>query len=273
MRMQEQLKAGGHLQESADWRASTLWRSLEEMRIEPEGAALTFVARLARENGWSTAHADAVFEEYRCFLYLAATSGRPVTPSEDVDQAWHLHLSYTRHYWDVLCAQILGRALHHEPTAGGRDEAARYHAQYEATLRLYRGTFGASPPTDVWPDAGTRFAARPQWVDRTQYWLVPKALKGRAAGLATGTILLGACTMLGANKGSPSSLTVVLAVLVVLVIFVGLLALARFSEWKEHLRGGGCGGGGGGGGGSEGGTSGDCNGGGGGGGCGGGCGD
>ena len=267
MRKQGCLKAADQLRGAADWWAGPVWRSLAAMRIEQEGAALTFVSRLARENGWSTACAEAVFEEYRRFLYLAATNGQPVTPSEDVDQAWHLHLTYSRHYWDVLCAQILGRALHHEPTAGGRGEAARYASQYEATLRRYRETFGSPPPTAVWSAAGTRFAVRPQWVDRTRYWLVPKALTGRTTGLATATISLGACTMLAANDGA-SGLTVLLAILVVLFIFGCLLAYARFSERREHWRSGGCGGGG-----CGGGTSGDCNGcGGGSGGCGGGCG-
>ncbi|WP_444853867.1 glycine-rich domain-containing protein [Sphingosinicella sp.] len=242
------------------------------MRIEPEGAALTFVARLACENGWSAAYADAVFGEYRRFLYLAATSDQPVTPSEDVDQAWHLHLGYSRHYRDVLCGQILGRALHHEPTAGGRDEAVRHHSQYEATLWLYGKTFESSPRADIWPNAGTRFAARPQWVDRARYWLVPKALTGRAAGLAAATALLGACTMFSSDDGGPSTLTYVLAIVSVLVIFAGLLAFARFGEWRQHMSGRSCSGSCGG---SAGGTSGDgngCGGGGGGGGCGGGCG-
>jgi len=51
--------------------------SLAAMRIAPEGAALTFEARLAREQGWSSARAARVVEEYRRFLYLAATNGRP----------------------------------------------------------------------------------------------------------------------------------------------------------------------------------------------------
>ena len=252
------------------WRSTALWRWLENMRIEAEGAALTFVARLGRENGWSPAYAEAVVEEYRRFLYLAAASGRPVTPSEDVDQAWHLHLSYTRHYWDELCARLLGRPLHHEPTAGGREEAARYRGQYEATLWLYRETFDAPPPPDIWPDSGTRFATRPQWVDRARYWLVPKALFGRGAALATATTLLAACTMLAANSSGGGDLAMDLGVgLVVLIILAAsFIALAVHSERKKDDRGGNsCGSGGCGGGSSDG-----CGGGGGGGGCGGGCG-
>ena len=97
------------------WSSDPLWKALAAMRIEAGGAALTFAARLARENGWSAAHAAAVVEEYRRFLYLAATAG-PVTPSEDVDQAWHLHLSYTRHYWEVPCGAV-GRQVQVGPNS------------------------------------------------------------------------------------------------------------------------------------------------------------
>ena len=234
-----------HHRTGDEWRSSALWRSLEEMRIEAEGATLAFAARLARENGWSLAHAEAVFTEYRRFLYLAAVSGRPVTPSEAVDQAWHLHLSYTRHYWDVLCTQLVGRPLHHEPTAGGRDEAALYRGQYEATLWLYRDTFGAAPPTEIWPDTGVRFAARPQWVDRARYWLVPKFRVGGGAALATSTLILGACTMLAANKAeSGNALTaIVLSLAMASLVVGGIFAATRSSRRKDDDSGG-CGGGG-----------------------------
>ena len=99
---------------------------LEAMQIEPAGAERTFVVRLAQENNWTTSFSTRVLQEYGRFLYLAVTADHPVTPSDEVDQAWHLHLAYTRHYWEELCARILGRPLHHGPTAGGSAEASRY---------------------------------------------------------------------------------------------------------------------------------------------------
>lgn len=228
--------------------AGALWGALEAMRIEADGAKLSFAARLARENGWSPAFAEAALTEYRRFLYLAAVSDRPVTPSEAVDQAWHLHLSYTRHYWDVLCGEMLGRPLHHEPTAGGRDEAARHRGQYEATLWLYRETFGAAPPVEIWPDTGARFAARPQWVDRARYWLVPKLWVGSGAALATATVLLAACTMLGANSAGRGAVNAFGAIMLSLGIGAAVVALivaaVRGSRRKDDGSGGGCGGGG-----------------------------
>ena len=71
-----------------------VWLSLSRYTIGPADAALPFAARLARENGWSDAHAARVMEEYRRFCFLATTAGHEVTPSDAVDQAWHLHLTY-----------------------------------------------------------------------------------------------------------------------------------------------------------------------------------
>src|SRR5690349_19351007 len=91
--------------------ASTLshpvWLALSHYSIGPEGAALSFADRLARENGWRADHAERVIEEYRRFAFLAATGGQDVTPSDAVDQAWHLHLTYTRDYWDRFCPEVL----------------------------------------------------------------------------------------------------------------------------------------------------------------------
>ena len=83
-----------------------------------------------------------------------------MTPSYEVDQAWHLHLTYTRHYWGVFC-EALGAPLHHGPTSGGAKEDDRYHDNYEATLASYRKAFGANAPADIWPEASVRFASAP----------------------------------------------------------------------------------------------------------------
>jgi hypothetical protein len=74
-----------------------------------------------------------------------------VTPSDTVDQAWHLHLIYTRHYWQELCDKILGLQLHHEPSAGGTVESNKFERQYEQTIESYKAAFGEAPPADIWP--------------------------------------------------------------------------------------------------------------------------
>ena len=142
--------------------AHPVWAALSRYRIGPADAALSFARRLARENGWTDAHAGRVIEEYRRFCFLAVVADHPVTPSDAVDQAWHLHLTYTRDYWERFCPEVLGRPLHHGPTAGGAAEGHRFFDQYAATLAAYERVFGAVPPADLWPDARRRLLDDPR---------------------------------------------------------------------------------------------------------------
>jgi hypothetical protein len=140
--------------------APPLLQALSAYEVGPADADFSFTARLARENGWTSAHAERVFEEYRRFLFLAIAAGHEVTPSDAVDQAWHLHLTYTRDYWERLCPEVLGRPLHHGPTKGGRAEGERFFEQYAQTLRAYEAMFGPAP-ADIWPDARRRLEVDP----------------------------------------------------------------------------------------------------------------
>ncbi len=153
-----------------------LWRRLEAFEFDDPAASLTFTRRLARENGWDVPYAARVVEEYKRFVFLAMTAGHEVTPSDEVDQAWHLHLTYTRSYWGELCGEVLGRPLHHGPTKGGASEGQRFEEQYEATLASYRDVFSEEPPADVWPPSVVRFGEAKDIVrvNRQRMWLVPK---------------------------------------------------------------------------------------------------
>ena len=102
-----------------------------------------------------------------------------MTPSVDVDEAWHLHLLYTHSYWDELCGKVLRRPLHHNPSGGGAANTKRFREAYLATLEAYERTFGERPPADIWPDVETRFAPPRGEAD---HWRIAKALVKRAAG-------------------------------------------------------------------------------------------
>ena len=182
--------------------AADLWARLEAFDLDATGAALPFSQRLARDNGWSPAFAHRVGLEYKRFVFLAATCGHPVTPSDEVDQAWHLHLVYTRSYWDELCGQVLGFALHHGPTRGGAAEGQKFGDWYARTLQSYYAAFGELPPADIWPPAAQRFGDAPYFrrVNLRRHWLLPRlrwpwGRPGRreALGLAGMLLLLG-CT-------------------------------------------------------------------------------
>ena len=152
-----------------------LWHKLQQFDLDGD-APFSFTRRLARDNAWSFEFSMRVVKEYKKFLFLAVESGHPVSPSDQVDQAWHLHLCYTRSYWDELCAQVLERPLHHGPTRGGAQESAKFNDWYARTLDSYRTHFGSEPPSDIWSGASIRFAQPGQWrrVSTQSHWVLKK---------------------------------------------------------------------------------------------------
>jgi uncharacterized protein (TIGR04222 family) len=112
-------------------------------------------------------------------------------PSEQVDAAWHMHLTYTRSYWKRFCGDVLARPLHHDPTAGGPVEADKHLRMYEDTLAAYREAFGRVPPADVWPPAAVRFGddLNHVAVNTRQNWVIPKAVV-RRVGMAVAAVVL-----------------------------------------------------------------------------------
>ena len=130
---------------------SELWTQLENFSLGDEPNRPVFTWRLARENAWSLEFPRRVVFEYRRFLFLAAHAGHPVSPSQAVDEAWHLHLIHTVSYWNDLCHDILKFPLHHHPSDGGLEESAKFKEWYANTLASYRLHFQAEPPSDIWP--------------------------------------------------------------------------------------------------------------------------
>ena len=223
-------------------RAPDLASRIAAFAVDEGAPSLSFTARLARENRWPLPHAQRVVAEYLRFIYLAAVSSEMVTPSVAVDQAWHLHLCYTRSYWHRLCRDILGRELHHGPTRGGAAENTRYHECYERTLRLYREEFGDPPPADIWPPAERRFApdAAPVSVVPSDHLIVSKPGLRRAALL--GLLVPAAALGLGAIVRGNALLAVLCLVLfLALLVFVVVRLLGGGREKRrDNRRSGGC---------------------------------
>lgn len=152
-----------------------IWRKLEIFSIDPPDVSLTFEKRLARENRWSTEFASSVVLEYKRFLFLCASQDQPCTPSDIVDQAWHLHLAYTKSYWNDLCENVLGKKLHHHPTEGGQSEQEKFQDYYYYTWVLYKNTFLEDPPENIWPHPADRFNGEHfERVDKDQHWIIQK---------------------------------------------------------------------------------------------------
>ncbi len=153
-----------------------LYRRIQAFQFDDREALFPFHGRLARENGWSEGYTARVISEYRRFVFLALAAGHPVTPSDQVDQAWHLHLLYTNSYWNRFCKETLGRPLQHGPTQGGENERDKFTDWYQETRTSYRRFFNQECPRDIWPEAKVRFGDDIHWqrVNVSQYWIIPR---------------------------------------------------------------------------------------------------
>jgi uncharacterized protein (TIGR04222 family) len=184
-----------------------LWERIAAFDIDGEPTpTLRFAQRLARENSWSKVFADRAIREYRRFVFLTMTAGRPMCPSEQVDQVWHLHLTYTRSYWQRFCGEVLKFPLHHDPTRGGAEEGRKHWAMYSDTLLAYREAFDENPPADIWPAAEQRFGDNlaVHKYSTNDYWLIRKPRRGwlAVAALVVATFFVIGC----AGPGNPFDL-------------------------------------------------------------------
>jgi hypothetical protein len=102
---------------------------------------------------------------------LTQVAGYAASPSPDVDEAWHLHLTRTGHY-AAFCDAVFGRFLHHEPARPG--EGGKHRDLYRDTLAAYRTAFGFRAPAVIWPAPGKAGAVQ---AGRATGWRVPFELR------------------------------------------------------------------------------------------------
>lgn len=152
-----------------------LWSDIKSFEIDELDIQFSFTDRLARENGWTLEYSIRAIYEYKKFIFLLTISTHPLTPSDQVDQVWHLHLLYTQSYWDDFCANVLNRKIHHGPTKGGETERTKYSNWYEKTKELYFETFNSEVPKDIWPSSKIRFSEIEfKRVNLKKNWIIKK---------------------------------------------------------------------------------------------------
>lgn len=130
-----------------------LWERICNFSIDDPSAPFKFSDKLARKNGWTPAFTSRAIDEYKRFILLCCISPSGASPSEAVDEVWHLHLTYTENYWKRFCTETLEKEIHHHPSKGGSPEKEKHRRWYADTLRLYREVFDEDPPADIWPSA------------------------------------------------------------------------------------------------------------------------
>ena len=153
----------------------TLWNRIQNFRFDEQETAFTFSDRVARENGWPKHYSLRVIEEYKRFIFICCISNNGVTPSDPVDQVWHLHLTFTKSYWKDFCQNTLQKEIHHTPTKGGKREAEKFNDYYTHLKETYTQIFEENPPADIWQPNKVRFSdIHFQRVNLKKYWLIKK---------------------------------------------------------------------------------------------------
>jgi uncharacterized protein (TIGR04222 family) len=124
-----------------------LWNKILHFNIDGPISGYNFSTRLENENYWTVNFAAAAILEYKKFMYLAATAGSMVSPSEIVDIVWHQHLVFTKSY-DEFC-EVLGQKIAHIPSTHHQDEFSKFKSASERTKKLYAESFGEQP-AEIW---------------------------------------------------------------------------------------------------------------------------
>lgn len=151
-----------------------LYKQICDFKLDPDFAIFSFSDKLAWEYQWLGAYTYRVIQEYKKFVFLAMVADHIVSPPTAVDRVWHFHLLYTHSYWNEFCGKILKKPLHHFPSLGGKQEGLKYRRHYRQTLCIYQKYFG-TPPPDIWDEPKLRSEkVSYQWIDRDQYWIIPK---------------------------------------------------------------------------------------------------
>jgi hypothetical protein len=211
----------------------TLWKKLLAFEFDEPRTEFTFEKRLARENGWSRNYTKRVITEYKRFIFLCIVSKNGVTPSDPVDQAWHLHLTYTNSYWNLMCKDILNKEIHHNPTKGGKKEGEKFNIFYDKTREMYKEYFGVDQPGDIWHNNKKRFSdINFQRINLNKFWLIKKPnfwISNKSLAILMLMLSLSFVGMSGA-------VWFLIAILVLLVI---IIIIAIINSNKKNRRNGG----------------------------------
>ena len=155
-----------------------LWDKIKKFELDDPEISLSFTDRLARENGWTIEYATRTISEYKKFIFLLTLANHPLTPSDQVDQVWHLHLLYTQSYWEDFCKNTIKKNIHHGPTKGGDHEKEKFKNWDEKTKELYLDVFKSEVPKDIWPSNEIRFSEiNFQRVNLERNWIIKKPFK------------------------------------------------------------------------------------------------
>lgn len=116
--------------------------SLEE--VDNYRLPAMLVPRIATIHNYSEEYAAKLVQEAKRMLYLYSLTKIGVSPSDEIDNAWHEMILFTRFYKEF--SEFIGVFVHHDPTPGQPDGGK----SYQRTLENYRQTFDIEPDSNYW---------------------------------------------------------------------------------------------------------------------------
>lgn len=128
-----------------DFERDDLWQRLSGMSLDEAGVPVPLTERLRIETGLDAETIRCAVEEYKKYIYLAVRCQMPVEMPPLADKVWRTHLTYTRHYWDYMCADVIGQDVHY-PRTTLRKTTSQDLDGAELSSEAYRKTFGYEPP-------------------------------------------------------------------------------------------------------------------------------
>jgi hypothetical protein len=127
---------------SNDKKHHQLYQKIIDFPLDNAKAVIPFSVQLGIDNSWSCSYTKQVIREYKRYLFLMIVAEHKVSPSDQVDQAWHLHMIHSHAYWEEFCGKTVQKKLHHWPAEGGSE----YRDWYRMTINSYIRFFGHRPP-------------------------------------------------------------------------------------------------------------------------------
>lgn len=210
-----------------------LWDKICHFKIDDENINFTFSKRLARENNWTLEYSKKVIDEYKKFIFLCCVTKTGVTPSDQVDQAWHLHLTYTKSYWIDFCKNTLEKEIHHNPTKGGNSEAIKFDDFYSKTKEDYRAYFNEEPPIEIWPSNENRFSDVDfRRVNTNKNWIIKKPTLSERNKYLTLFFFLTSIFLVQATFLDDDTIA--------FIIFIVIILLITYYHNKKNKNGSGC---------------------------------
>ncbi len=118
--------------------------NLNQAKQYIQSADLSMVEdRLTYIDNWPRKKALQAVSIYRNYLYLLKKyPDNILPPSYEIDEAWHAHILFSRHYVK-FCQELFGCYQHHDPHEMLlKDGTKQLEKLFEATQELYKKEFG-----------------------------------------------------------------------------------------------------------------------------------